>query len=85
MKKAGIITLISGAAATAAGIVLPICSTIISFLRRPAEMGVIGGADGPTAVFVTSTAFNGTPSVLLILGFLAIAAGAILLIAAKKK
>ena len=85
MKKAGIITLISGAAATAAGIVLPICSTIISFLRRPAEMGVIGGADGPTAILVTKSIFGGLPSIAFFIGVCALTVGIVLLIVSAKK
>ncbi|MBR4853076.1 MAG: hypothetical protein IKV01_05660 [Clostridia bacterium] len=85
MKKAGIITLILGAVTSFASIVIPLCGVITSLLTRQQSVGIIGGADGPTAILITKSTFGGLPSIAFFMGACAITAGIVLLIVSAKK
>ncbi len=85
MKKAGIITLILGAVTSFASIVIPLCSVVIALLTRQQSTGIIGGADGPTAILITQSTFAGLPSIAFFIGACAVTAGIVLLIVNAKK
>ena len=85
MKKAGIITLILGAVTSFASIVIPLCGVITSLLTRQQGVGIIGGADGPTAILVTKSIFGGLPSIAFFIGVCALTVGIVLLIVSAKK
>ena len=84
MKKFSIITIIIGAVLIISSIVTPWISLL---LMPPApSVGIIGGADGPTAIFVTSTLWiNSIYGKLTILGITALIVGVVLLIINKFK
>ena len=84
MKKFSIISIIIGALLIISGILIP----RISYLLMPPtpSVGIIGGADGPTAIFLTSTLWiNSIYGRLIILGILALIVGVVLLIISKFK
>ncbi len=84
MKKLSIISIIIGILLLISGIVTP----WISLLLMPPEssIGIIGGADGPTAIFVTSTLWiNSIYGRLTILGVIALIVGVVLLVISKFK
>lgn len=85
MKKAGIITLVLGAATCFAGVVIPLCSALIALLTRQPSVGIIGGADGPTAILVMVSAYKGIPSIAMLLGICAVITGIVLLIISRKQ
>lgn len=85
MKKAGIITLILGGVISFASISIPLCSALIALLTRQQSIGIIGGADGPTAILITKSTFGGLPSIAFFMGACAITAGIVLLIVSAKK
>lgn len=85
MKKAGIITLILGGIISFASVVIPLCSSLIALLTTQQSTGIIGGADGPTAILITKSTFGGLPSIAFFMGACAITAGIVLLIVNAKK
>lgn len=85
MKKAGIITLILGGIISFASFSIPLCGTLIALLTRQQSIGIIGGADGPTAILITKSTFGGLPSIAFFMGACAITAGIVLLIVNAKK
>lgn len=86
MKKAGIITLILGAVTSFASVVITLCGTLVALLTRQQGTGIIGGADGPTAILITKSTFGGLPSIAFFMGACAITAGIVLhIVNAKKK
>ncbi|MBO7162700.1 MAG: hypothetical protein J6W15_07785 [Clostridia bacterium] len=85
MKKAGIITLILGAVTSFASIVIPLCGVVAALLTKQQGVGIIGGADGPTAILITKSTFGGLPSVVFFIGACAFTAGIVLLIVSAKK
>lgn len=65
MKKISIIAIIVGALTTVIGGLfsiigaIPFVSSIVTRLFAPSSsIGIIGGADGPTAIFATNTLFD---------------------------
>lgn len=102
MKKFSIITTIVGALTSIMGVILSVIDAfpyILSIATRifapSSSIGIIGGADGPTAIFTTGTLFN-MPKFLLviiliaglciaILGVIALIVGVVLLIVNKSK
>lgn len=84
MKKFSIIAIIIGALLIISGIVTPWISLL---LMPPApSVGIIGGADGPTAIFVTSSLWiNSIYGRITILGVIALIVGVVLLIISKFK
>lgn len=68
MKKVAIIGLIVGLVLVAVGATVPLYA--LSFFEPSSEaIGIIGGADGPTAIFITSRIFFGSfLGVLITLG-----------------
>jgi len=86
MKKAAVIALILGILMIITSVVLPIL-TIISSAEEAnnAAVGIIGGADGPTAILVTSEIFFGLPAVILFLGIALVCASVVTFIVYKKK
>lgn len=86
MKKISIITTIVGALMLIVGF----APLLFSFLVVPntPSVGIIGAADGPTAIFITSTLWlNSIYGRLAILGVVALIIGVVLLIISifKKK
>ncbi len=84
MKKASIITVIIGGVLMLVG-ALPFIFTTL--LPKPTQsIGIIGGADGPTAIFVTSTLWlNSIYGKLVILGVVSLIVGVVLLFISKFK
>lgn len=79
MKKASIITVIIGGVLMLIG-ALPFILTMF-FERNVPSVGIIGGADGPTAIFVTSSLwFDFIFGILSFTGFITVVTGIILLI-----
>jgi len=58
---------------------------IYSLLTPPAAIGVIGGADGPTAVFVASKAVSSGFDTILFVGAILMVVGIGLIIRLKKR
>ena len=85
MKKAGIITLTLGGVISFASFSIPLCSALIALLTTQQSVGIIGGADGPTAILITKSTFGGLPSIAFFMGACAITAGIVLLIVNAKK
>ena len=102
MKKFSIATIIVGALTTIMGGIfsilgaLPLISSILTRVFAPSSsIGIIGGADGPTAIYTTNTLFD-MPAFLsaiiaiaalciAILGIIAVIVGVVLLIINKCK
>lgn len=86
MKKFSIISIIIGALLIISGtILLPWIATLLT-PPNTASIGIIGGADGPTAILVTSTLWiNSIYGRLTVLGVIALIIGVILLIISKNK
>ena len=83
-KRNAIILLIIGAIIFLAGIVVPIISMKI-YTSQHGAIGIIGGADGPTAIYLTSRLFNGTPIIFILLGLGLVVSAVVLLIILRKK
>lgn len=71
MKKVGIAAVIAGA-------VLAVWSALVRH-RESATIGIIGGADGPTAIFVAGNAVELAAAGGVILGAALLTAGAFIL------
>lgn len=85
MKKTALIALILGIIMLVTSVLLPVISIIVS-TAQSASVGIIGGADGPTAMLVTSSLFLRGWHVLGILAGLALTVtGTVLLIVAQKR
>ncbi len=85
MKKLSIISIIIGALLIIISIVTPLISVLLIPTTTP-SIGIIGGADGPTAIFLTSSLWiNSIYGKLTILGVIALIVGVILLIISKNK
>lgn len=84
MKKTALIALILGIIMLVTSVVLPVISIIISSAQS-ASMGIIGGADGPTAILVASQSLFGLPGLGILAGVALVITGTVLLIIAKKK
>lgn len=78
MKKASIILTIIGGVLMHF-IALPFVLSVFS-PKNSASIGIIGGADGPTAIFVTSGLFDSLLGWIGILGFITLNVGIVLLI-----
>ncbi len=86
MKKTALIALILGIIMVVTSVVLPILSIIANAEEaNDTAVGIIGGADGPTAVLVTSKIFFGFPTAMLFLGIALVCAGIVTFIVYKKK
>ena len=86
MKKAAVIALILGIIMIVTSVVLPILSIIASASGADNEaVGIIGGADGPTAILVTKEIFGSLHFVLILLGVAIVAASIVTFIVYKKK
>lgn len=83
-KRNAIILLIIGAIIFLAGIVVPIISMKI-YTSQHGAIGIIGGADGPTAIYLTSQLFNGMPIIFMLLGLGLVVSAVVLLIVLRKK
>ena len=84
MKKFSIISIIIGALLIIGGIVTPWISLLL--MPPTLSVGIIGGADGPTAIFVTSTLWiNSIYGKITILGVIALIVGVVFLIISKFK
>jgi Na+-transporting methylmalonyl-CoA/oxaloacetate decarboxylase beta subunit len=82
-KRNAIILLIIGAIIFLVGIV-PIVSMKI-YTSQHGAIGIIGGADGPTAIYLTSRLFSGMPIIFMLLGLGLIVSAVVLLIVLRKK
>ena len=76
MKKSGLAALLAGAAAALCGVVF--------FRREAASIAIIGGADGPTAIFIAGPAFRTAAMAGIAAGVLLLAAGVWLLLKKRK-
>ena len=87
MKKAGIVLLIVGIALILFSLLWPIAVFIMHIDElESAAIGIIGGADGPTAMFLYSTLIQRTFLRFVVdAGVLAVIISVILLIKAKRK
>ena len=84
MKKFSIIAIIIGALLIISGIVTPWISLLL--MPPTPSVGIIGGADGPTAIFVTSNLWiNSIYGRITILGVIALIVCVVLLIISKFK
>jgi Na+-transporting methylmalonyl-CoA/oxaloacetate decarboxylase beta subunit len=83
-KRNAIILLIIGAIIFLAGIVVPIVSMRI-YTSQHGAIGIIGGADGPTAIYLTSRLFSGMPIIFMLLGLGLVVSAVVLLIVLRKK
>lgn len=83
-KRNAIILLIIGAIIFLAGTVVPIISMKI-YTSQHGAIGIIGGADGPTAIYLTSRLFSGNPIIFMLLGLGLVVSAVVLLIVLRKK
>lgn len=65
-----------------AAVVLVLTISVGNVCRNNASIGIIGGADGPTAIFVAS---SGIPTLVIVLGVVLVIAIAVLIIKKLKK
>ncbi len=84
MKKFSIITIIISALLIVLGIASPLISALL-IPKDAASIGIIGGADGPTAILLTSTLLSSVYGKLITLGVIALIVGVVLLIISKFK
>ena len=78
MKKAAIITTIIGGILSFVS-VFPFLGSVL-LAKRNTSVGIIGGADGPTAIFVTSSLFDSLFGWIGILGLITLNVGIVLMI-----
>lgn len=78
MKKAAIITTIIGGILTFVSALPFLCAVLLT--KRSPSVGIIGGADGPTAILITSSLFDSLICWVGIIGLLTLSVGIILLI-----
>lgn len=83
MKKFSIITIIIGAVLIISGIVTPMISLL--FMPPAPSIGIIGGADGPTAILTYSLWSGSIYGKLAFWGVVALVIGLVLLIIYKLK
>lgn len=83
-KRSAIILLIIGTIIFLAGIVVPIVSMRI-YTSQHGAIGIIGGADAPTTILLTSQLFNGMPIIFMLLGLGLVVSAVVLLIVLRKK
>ena len=76
----GVLILLGSAVPMLIGVIV----AVIAELSMPASVGIIGGADGPTAIMISSISGIGGTVVMIAIGILLIAAGIWGLIKAKK-
>ena len=76
MMKSGLAALLAGAAAVLCGVVF--------FRREAASVAIIGGADGPTAIFIAGPALRPAAMAGIAAGVLVLAAGVWLLLKKRK-
>lgn len=84
LKRSAIILLILGAIIFLAGILVPIISMKI-YTAQHGAIGIIGGADGPTAIYLTSRLFSGMPLIFILLGLGLIVSAIVCLLIFKYK
>lgn len=85
MKKISIITIVIGALLTVLGIFSPLISALL-IPDNTAYVGIIGGADGPTAIFLTYSLWAGSIyGKLTFWGIVSLIVGVVLLIVNKLK
>ncbi len=84
MKKISIITIIIGALLMASGIISPLISSLL-IPKDTASIGIIGGADGPTAILTYSLWASSIYGKLTFWGVVALIVGVVLLIINKFK
>ena len=82
MKKISIITIIIGASLIVLGIALPLISSLL-IPRDSASIGIIGGADGPTAILTYSLWAGSIYGKLTFLGVVSLIVGTVLFIINK--
>ena len=76
MKKViSIAVIIVGALLIIGGVAPMVIGTILQAQIPSASVGIIGGADGPTAIMVTGVSGTGNAAVEIIVGLLLIVAG----------
>ena len=87
MKKVGIVLLIVGIALILFSLLFPIAVFILNIdAMQSAAIGIIGGADGPTAMFLYSTLIQRTfLRFVLDAGVIAVVISVIMLIREKRK
>lgn len=76
MMKSGLAALLAGAAAMLCGLVF--------FRREAASVAIIGGADGPTAIFIAGPALRTAAMAGIAAGVLLLAAGVWLVFRRRK-
>ncbi len=76
----GMLILLGSAVPMLIGVIVAVTAE----LSMPASVGIIGGADGPTAIMISSISGIGGTVVMIVIGILLIAAGIWGLIKAKK-
>ena len=76
----GVLILLGSAVPMLIGVIVAVTAE----LSMPASVGIIGGADGPTAIMISSISGIGGAVVMIVIGILLIAAGIWGLIKAKK-
>ena len=84
MKKISIITIVIGASLIVLGIASPLVSSLL-IPKDAASIGIIGGADGPTAILTYSLWTGSIYGKLTTLGVVALIVGMVLLIINKFK
>ena len=77
-KIIGVVLMVCGLLAVAVGIIAPI--VIAETAERNGTLGIIGGADGPTYIYVRHTFGGGVLMALIALGVLAMASGVTVLV-----
>lgn len=83
LKKLSIIGLIIGILA----VVVPVGYPLLALLlySKSASIGIIGGADGPTAIFITHLLISGWTGFLAVLGIVVIIVSLVLLFVSRKR
>ncbi len=83
MKKISIVAIVLGALALLS-VVVPMIIGIILGMSMPTSKGVIGGADGPTAIMIAESVGIWSIIIVLTIGILLLATGIWSLVKLKK-
>lgn len=84
MKKAISVISIIGGGLVLLSVIIPMIAGLILKAQAASSVGIIGGADGPTAIMLVGVIGTGSVIVEVVVGFLLIAVGIWGLIKIKK-
>ena len=84
LRRSAICVLIFGSVLLLVGILMLLIPAK-SFASQQGTIGIIGGADGPTARFLTWKLLNGWPVMLILLGLLFVVSATVYLVYVSKR